>query len=157
MTFCHAQGAEAVAGTDAGNECSPLFWHLQNSVPEGAFSGTEYACRAQKGFLRYATRFLEALRAQNRLLGYGWDIRYRKHPPTVRDAFPKARNSRLRRLWTTFCYTECIFMMRLENLDNPALIVKGKTQPDFSWLPYSGIASSTKRTLGCPTVLKNIS
>ena len=51
MTFCHAQG------TEAGNECSPLFWHLQNSVPERAFSGTEYACRAQKGFLRYATRF----------------------------------------------------------------------------------------------------
>ena len=51
MTFCHAQGAEA------GNECSPLFWHLQNSVPERAFSGTEYACRAKKGFLRYATHF----------------------------------------------------------------------------------------------------
>ena len=52
MTFCHAQG------TEAGNECSPLFWHLQNSVPERAFSGTEYARRAKKGFLRYATRFL---------------------------------------------------------------------------------------------------
>ena len=51
MTFCHAQGAEA------GNECSPLFWHLQNSVPERAFSGTEYARRAKKGFLRYATHF----------------------------------------------------------------------------------------------------
>ena len=38
-------------------QCSPLFWHLQNSVPEMAFYGTEYACRAQKGFLRYATRF----------------------------------------------------------------------------------------------------
>ena len=49
------------------------------------------------------------------------------------------------------------FLMRAENLDNPALIVKGKTQPDFPWLPYSGIASSTKRTLGCLTVLKNIS
>ena len=31
-----------------------LGWH---SVPERAFSGTEYACRAQKGFLGYATRF----------------------------------------------------------------------------------------------------
>ena len=29
-------------------------WH---SVLERAFSGTEYACRAQKGFLGYATRF----------------------------------------------------------------------------------------------------
>ena len=29
-------------------------WH---SVPERASYGTEYACRAQKGFLRYATHF----------------------------------------------------------------------------------------------------
>ena len=29
-------------------------WH---SVPERATYGTEYACRAQKGFLGYATRF----------------------------------------------------------------------------------------------------
>ena len=29
--------------------------------------------------------FSEALRAQNRLLRYGRDIRYRKRPPTVRD------------------------------------------------------------------------
>ena len=34
--------------------------------------------------------FSEALRAQNRLLGYGRDIRYRKRPPTVRDASSKA-------------------------------------------------------------------
>ncbi len=38
-------------------QCSPLFWCLQNSVPERASYGTEYACRAKKGFLRYATRF----------------------------------------------------------------------------------------------------
>ena len=30
-------------------------WH---SVPERATYGTEYACRAQKGFLWYATHFL---------------------------------------------------------------------------------------------------
>ena len=30
--------------------------------------------------------FSEALRAQNRLLGYGREIRYQKHPPTVRGA-----------------------------------------------------------------------
>ena len=30
-----------------------------HSVPEKASSGTEYACRAQKGFLVYATRFLK--------------------------------------------------------------------------------------------------
>ncbi len=40
-------------------QCSPLFWRLQNSVPERASYGTEYACRAKKGFLRYATRFLK--------------------------------------------------------------------------------------------------
>ena len=31
-------------------------WH---SVPERATYGTEYACRAQKGFLGYATHFLK--------------------------------------------------------------------------------------------------
>ena len=31
-------------------------WH---SVPERATYGTEYACRAQKGFLGYATHFAE--------------------------------------------------------------------------------------------------
>ena len=36
-----------------------VVWTKGNSVPERAFYGTEYACRAQKGFLRYATRFLE--------------------------------------------------------------------------------------------------
>ena len=40
-------------------QCSPLFWRLQNSVPERASYGTEYACRAKKGVLRYATRFLK--------------------------------------------------------------------------------------------------
>ena len=38
-------------------QCSPLFRHLRNSVPERASYGTEYACRAKKGVLRYATRF----------------------------------------------------------------------------------------------------
>ena len=55
-------------------------WH---SVPERATYGTEYACRAQKGFLGYATHFLKAsvlktgfygteeiFGAQNRLLWY---------------------------------------------------------------------------------------
>ena len=32
---------------------------VMHSVPEEASSGTEYACRAQKGFLVYATRFLK--------------------------------------------------------------------------------------------------
>ena len=35
--------------------------------------------------------FSEALRAQNRLLGYGRDIRYRKRPSLVRDASSKVR------------------------------------------------------------------
>ena len=34
-----------------------VVWTKGNSVPERAFYGTEYACRAQKGFLVYATRF----------------------------------------------------------------------------------------------------
>ena len=38
---------------------SPFSGSLKNSVPERAFSGTEYACCAKKGFLRYATRFLK--------------------------------------------------------------------------------------------------
>ncbi len=29
----------------------------EDSVPERAYWGTEYACRAQKGFLGYATHF----------------------------------------------------------------------------------------------------
>ena len=29
----------------------------------------------------------------NSLLRYGWNIRYRKRPPTVRDAFSKARET----------------------------------------------------------------
>ena len=37
--------------------------------------------------------FSEALGAQNRLLRYGRDIRYRKRPPTVRDASSKARRT----------------------------------------------------------------
>ena len=40
-------------------QCSPFSGSLKNSVPERAFSGTEYACCAKKGFLRYATRFLK--------------------------------------------------------------------------------------------------
>ena len=38
-------------------QCSPFSGSLRNSVPERAFFGTEYACRAQKGFLGYATHF----------------------------------------------------------------------------------------------------
>ena len=49
--------------------------------------GTNDAFGAQKGFLGYAMRLREALCVKNRLLWYGRDIRYRKHPPTVRDAF----------------------------------------------------------------------
>ena len=111
VTFCHAQG------TEAGNECFPLFWHLQNSVPERAFSGTEYACRAKKGFLRYATRFLNPAVLKtgfwgtegifgtgNALLRYGTRFQRRKtadsadcgQPSAAPDAFSKARNSRLR-------------------------------------------------------------
>ena len=95
-------------------------WH---SVPERASYGTEYACRAQKGLLGYATHFRrnsvlktgfygterafgarkppfsalkafsEELGAQNRLFRYGRDLRYQKQAPVVRDASSKARRT----------------------------------------------------------------
>ena len=65
-------------------------WH---SVPERAFYGTEYACRAQKGFLGYATHLHKAFGVKNRLLRYGRDIRYQKQAPVVRDASSKARRT----------------------------------------------------------------
>ena len=95
---------------------APLFWRLWHSMQAMLSSFLAFAkFGTKKGLLRYRicvpcskrlppvrNAFSEALRAQNRLLGYGWDIRYRKHPPTVRDAFPKARR-------TAFCCTEHTF------------------------------------------------
>ena len=52
-------------------------WH---SVPERASYGTEYACRAQKGFLWYATHFRKHSVRKNRLFRYGRDIRCTKTP-----------------------------------------------------------------------------
>ena len=93
-------------------QCFPLFWHLQNSVPERAFSGTEYACRAQKGFLRYATHFqrLSVLKigfwgtevifgTGNAILRYGTRFQRRKtadsadcgQPSATPNAFSDAR------------------------------------------------------------------
>ena len=67
-------------------------WH---SVLERAFSGTEYACRAQKGLLRYATRFQkravpktpfygteEIFGAKNRLLWYATNLQRPAEQPT---------------------------------------------------------------------------
>ncbi len=102
---------------------APFFWRLWHSMQAMLSSFLAFAkFGTRKGLLRYRIcvpcskrlptvrdAFSEALRAQNRLLGYGRNIRYRKPPPTVRDAFSKAQNSRLRRLWTAFCCTECIF------------------------------------------------
>ncbi len=76
-----------------GTGCS-----LRNSVSAMPFPFLAFvAFGTGKGLLRYGidTRcakqppvvrdaFSEALRAQNRLLGYGREIRYRKHPSTVR-------------------------------------------------------------------------
>ena len=56
-------------------QCSPFSGSLKNSVPERAFSGTEYARGAKNRLLWYAVHFR-----------YGRDIRYRKSPPTVRGA-----------------------------------------------------------------------
>ena len=67
------------------------------SVPEKASSGTEYACRAQKGFLWYATRFQKPsvlktgfwgtegiFGTRNPLLRYGAGFHvYRERPPGV--------------------------------------------------------------------------
>ncbi len=102
---------------------APLFWHLQNSVPKRASYGTEYACRAQKGFLRYATRFQKpsvlktgfwgteaTFGTGNALLRYATHLRKRgtasyctghilkgaKQPPATPDASSKALNSLLR-------------------------------------------------------------
>ena len=63
-------------------QCSPFSGSLKNSVPETAFSCTEYA----RG-------------AKNRLLWYGRDIRYRKRPPVVRGAFSEAFGAKNRLLW----------------------------------------------------------
>ena len=65
-------------------------WH---SVPERATYGTEYACRAQKGFLGYATHFQRHSVRKNRLFRYGRDIRCQKQPSLVRDASSKARRT----------------------------------------------------------------
>ena len=67
-------------------------WH---SVPERATYGTEYACRAQKGFLWYATHFLKAsvlktgfygteeiFGAKNRLLWYATHLQRLAEQPT---------------------------------------------------------------------------
>ena len=95
---------------------SPLFWCLQNSVPERASYGTEYACRAQKGFLRYATRFQKPsvlktgfcgtegiFGTGNALLRYATHLQRRKtadsadceQPPAAPDTFSEAQNSLL--------------------------------------------------------------
>ena len=102
---------------------APFFWHLWHSMQAMLSSFLAFAkFGTGKGLLRYricvpcskrlpAVRdaFSEALRAQNRLLGYGRNIRYRKRLPMVRDTSSEARNSRLRRLWTAFCCTGHIF------------------------------------------------
>ena len=67
-------------------------WH---SVPETGFYGTEYACRAQKGFLGYATHFRkhsvrktvfygteEIFGAKNRLLWYAMHLQRPAEQPT---------------------------------------------------------------------------
>ena len=67
-----------------------------HSVPEKASSGTEYACRAQKGFLVYATRFQKPsvlktgfwgtegiFGTRNPLLRYRRNIRCAEQPPGV--------------------------------------------------------------------------
>ena len=79
----------------------PLFsGSLRNSVSAMPFPFLAFvAFGTRKGLLRYGidTRcqkrhptvrdaFSEALRAQNRLLGYRREIRYQKHPSTVRGA-----------------------------------------------------------------------
>ena len=107
---------------------------------ERASYGTEYACRAQKCFLRYATHFRKhsvrktgfygtegIFGTGNPLLRYGIDIRRQKRAPGVRDAvfkgpqnstcyieriFKGPQNSRLHRLWTASCRTGRIFSAR---------------------------------------------
>ncbi len=85
---------------------APLFWRLMQAMLSSFLAFVAFGTR--KGILRYRIcapcskrlptvrdAFSEALRAQNRLLGYGRNIRYRKRPPTVRDTSSEAQNSRL--------------------------------------------------------------
>ena len=79
----------------------------RHSVPETAPYGTEYACRAQKGLLRYATRFQwhsvlktgfygteEIFGAKNRLLWYAAHFqRCAKRHPVTPNAFSTARRT----------------------------------------------------------------
>ena len=94
-----------------------VVWTKGNSVPERAFSGTEYARGAKNRLPVVRGAFSEALGAQNRLFWYGRDIRYRKpppmvrgtssfggtryrkRPPVVRGAFPEAFGAQNRLLW----------------------------------------------------------
>ena len=89
----------------------------EDSVPETGFYGTEYACRAQKGFLGYATHFQRPsvlktgfwgtegiFGTGNALLRYGTRFQRRKtadsadcgQPSAAPDTFSEAQNSRLR-------------------------------------------------------------
>ena len=63
----------------------------EDSVPERAYWGTEYACRAQKRPPTVRDASSEAFGVKNRLFRYGRDIRYRKRPSLVRDASSKVR------------------------------------------------------------------
>ena len=71
-------------------------WH---SVPERATYGTEYACRAQKGFLGYATHFQKASVLKTGFYG-------------TRRIFKGPQNSRLHRLWTASCRSGRSFSAR---------------------------------------------
>ena len=55
------------------------------SVSKTPSYGTELALGVKKGLLRYATHFQRHSVLKNRLLRYGREIRYRKHPSTVRN------------------------------------------------------------------------
>ena len=75
-------------------------WH---SVPERATYGTEYACRAQKGFLGYATHF-QYIRCKKQ--AFPVQKRYSEHKTAfsgTRRIFKGPQNSRLHRLWTASC------------------------------------------------------
>ena len=90
-------------------QCSPFSGSLKNSVPERAFSGTEYARGAKNRLLWYATHFQrhsvrrtgfcgteEIFGTGKALLWYGGassfgGTRYRKPPPTVRGVSSERR------------------------------------------------------------------
>ena len=67
----------------------------EDSVPETGFYGTEYACRAQKGFLGYATH-LQRPAEQPTPQTVDSLLPHRTHLQCAKRPYPKSRNKKAR-------------------------------------------------------------